>query len=166
MSIEPFIGEIQAFAFGYAPKGWAICNGQTLPINRNMSLFSILGTTYGGDGITNFKLPDLRGRTPVHVGNGVLQGQSAGEEAHALTANEIPAHTHQVTGSTNAADSNKPAGNIWCQTPSNSYTAEPNTTMSPNALGNAGGSQPHSNMQPYLVINYCIALNGIFPSRE
>jgi microcystin-dependent protein len=166
MSLEPFIGEIQAFAFGFSPRGWAVCNGQLLAISTNQALFSILGTTYGGDGRTTFKLPDLRGKTPVHVGNGVSLGQSLGEEAHPLTVDEIPAHLHQVSGTTSAANSNKPSGNVWGLTPENSYTANPNISMSPNALANAGGSQPHSNMQPYLILTYCIAINGIFPSRN
>jgi microcystin-dependent protein len=166
MSVEPFVGEIQAFAFGFEPRGWAACNGQILSINQNQALFSILGTTYGGDGMTTFRLPDLRGRTAVQVGNGVSLGQSSGEEAHPLTLNEIPAHNHQALGNTSASNSNKPSGNVWGPTPTNSYTANPNTTMSPNALANAGGNWAHSNMQPYLVLTYCIALNGIFPSRN
>ncbi|MFC5649787.1 phage tail protein [Paenibacillus solisilvae] len=163
---EPFLGEIQAFAFGFEPRGWAACSGQLLPINTNQALFSILGTTYGGDGITTFCLPDLRGRAAVHPGNGVSLGQAAGEEAHTLTANEMPQHNHQVMANTSSSTSNKPAGNVWGPAQENSYTASPNTSMSPNALSNAGGSQAHPNMQPYLALNYCIALTGIFPSRN
>lgn len=165
---EPFLGEIQAFGFGFVPKGWAACNGQLLPINQNQALFSILGTTYGGNGVTTFALPDLRGRVPVHTGQGVALGQSAGEENHTLTVNEMPMHTHQAVGTTTASTSSKPAGLVWGPSPNNAntYTSTANTTMSPSALGNAGGSQAHSNMQPSIVLNYCIAINGIFPSRN
>lgn len=165
---EPFIGEIQAFSFNYAPRGWALCNGQLLAINQNQALYAILGNTYGGDGVTTFALPDLRGRTPVHVGQGVTLGQSAGEEAHTLTVNEMPQHTHQAMANQSNSTSSKPTDNVWGPAPagSNSYTATANAVMNANALSTAGGSQPHSNMQPSLVLNYCIALQGIFPSRN
>ncbi|WNQ13160.1 tail fiber protein [Paenibacillus aurantius] len=163
---QPFIGEIQAFAFTYAPRGWAQCNGQMLPINQNQALFSILGVTYGGDGVTTFALPDLRGRVPVHVGNGVTLGQSAGEEAHVLTVNEMPAHIHGVVGSTKPASQVNPAGQLWAVPTASMYGATPTTTMAPSAMGSAGSSQAHANMQPYSVLNYCISISGIFPTRD
>lgn len=165
---EPFLGQIQAFGFGFVPRGWLACNGQLLPINGYQALFAILGTTYGGNGINTFALPDLRGRAVVHPGQGVSLGQSAGEEAHTLSVNEIPQHTHQAMASTTASTSSKPAGLVWGPAPAgaNAYTASSNTTMNPTALGSTGGSQAHSNMQPNLVLNYCIAINGIFPSRN
>lgn len=166
---EPFIGEIKLFGFNYAPQGWALCNGQLLPINQNQALFSILGTTYGGNGQTTFALPDLRGRTPVHVGNGVVLGQSAGEENHTLTTNEMPQHTHQVTASGAAANQKAVTGNIWADlgTTANPYSPNgPLTTMHPGSMTDAGGSQSHSNMQPYLALNFCIAIMGIYPTRN
>ncbi|MGN7360678.1 phage tail protein [Paenibacillus sp. SAF-054] len=162
---EPFIGEIRVFSFGIVPKGWAACNGQTLPINQNQALYSILGTLYGGDGVTTFALPDLRGRAPVHQGSGLLLGQSAGEEHHTLTVQEMPQHTHQVSGA-GTSSSNKAANNVWGTAPSLMYAANATSQMSPNALLSAGQSQPHNNMQPYTVLSYCIAINGIFPSRN
>ncbi len=164
---EPFLGEIKLFGFGYAPRGWAQCNGQLLAINQNQALFAILGTTYGGNGQTTFALPDLRGRTPVHMGNGVTLGQSAGEEAHTLTTLEMPMHTHIASASTAAPSQPSPAGGLWAQSDAQNYsTATPNTQLSGAAIGSAGQSQPHSNMQPYLTLNFCIALVGIFPSRN
>lgn len=166
----PFLGQISLFSFGFAPKGFALCNGQILPINQNQALFSLLGTTYGGNGQTTFALPDLRGRTPLHFGanQGFVQGQASGEENHTLIASEMPAHVHlancnnSTTGS--VAD---PTGAFWGSPSKNAYTAtSPDSTMAANALGTAGGSQPHQNMSPYLTINFCIALTGIFPSRN
>lgn len=164
---EPFIGEVKVISFNFAPKGWAFCNGQVLPINQNQALFSLLGTTYGGNGQTTFALPNLQGRMPLHVGNGFNQGQSAGETAHTLTVAEMPAHTHSGSGNT-AANAAAVANNFWAANSLSSYAtgASPNTTMHPSAIGNAGGSQPHDNMPPYLVLNFIIALQGIFPSRN
>lgn len=163
----PYIGEIKIIAWNFAPKNWALCNGQLLPINQNQALFSILGTTYGGNGQTTFALPDLRGRTPLHTGNGFVLGQSAGEESHTLNISEIPAHSHAAVGSSNTADQSSPVNNYWAV--SGSYTAfagSPNEAMAPGAVSAAGGSQPHTNMPPYLVLNFVIALQGIFPSRN
>lgn len=163
---EPFIGEVKLFGFNYAPKGWALCNGQLLPINQNQALFSLLGTTYGGNGVNTFALPDLRGRTPVHVGNGVMLGESAGEEAHTLTSTEMPMHTHTLSAS--SADDNKTTatGNVWGKSTNNPYAPDSNTTLAATAIGAAGQSQPHENRQPYLTLNFCIALVGIYPSRN
>ncbi|OBZ15961.1 MULTISPECIES: phage tail protein [Bacillales] len=165
---ESFIGDIRLFGFGFTPKNWAACEGQLLPINQNQALFSILGTTYGGNGTTTFALPDLRGRAPVHIGNGINLGGKAGEAAHTLTYSEMPAHNHIAQGTEKTASEYSPIGHAWAVpgVNSGSYATTPNTTMSPNALSTAGGSQPHSNMQPYLAMNYCICTNGIFPSRN
>ena len=160
---EPFLSEIRIMSFVFAPKGWAVCNGQLLPINQNQALFSLLGTTYGGNGQTNFALPDLRGRAAMHMGTNTL-GSRFGEEAHTLTQSEMPQHNHFVNCSTqngNAADINILAAL------SEGYTT-PNdlTTLQPATVTNPGGSQPHQNQPPYLVLNYIIALVGIFPSRN
>ena len=164
---EPFIGELKLFSFGFAPRGWALCNGQLLPINQNQALFSLLGTNYGGDGRTTFALPNLQGRVPVHVGNGLSLGQAAGEVSHALVSPELPTHTHLVNGSPNTATVVSPTGNYLATSPGNDYVAPPgNTTLMAATLSNAGGSQPHDNMSPYLVLNICIALQGIFPSQN
>jgi microcystin-dependent protein len=161
----PFLGEIRIFSFNFAPKGWAMCNGQSMAINQNQALFSILGTTYGGDGINTFALPNLQGRMPVHVGNGILLGQSGGEANHTLTIPELPAHTHVAAGSSTPANLGVPTGNLWA-TGNAAYNPTANTTMNPAGILPAGGSQPHPNMSPYLVVNICIALQGIFPSRN
>ncbi len=164
---EPFIGEIRAFPYGFAPRGWALCNGAILSIAQNQALYAILGTMYGGNGTTTFALPDLRGRAPVHPGNGITLAQASGEEAHTLTISEMPAHNHQAVGSTNSASTKVAAGNVWATTQSLLYsTTQGNQTMSHQALGNEGNSQPHENMQPYLVLSYCIAIRGIFPTRN
>lgn len=164
---EPFLGEIRSFSFSYAPTGWALCAGQTLPINQNQALFSLLGTAYGGDGVSTFALPDLRGRTPVHLGNGVTQGQSSGEEAHTLTAAEMPGHTHAAVGGAGGPVLGAPQGHTWGTTANtNLYATSANGVMAPSAIGSAGASQAHSNMQPYQVLNYCIALAGIYPTRD
>jgi microcystin-dependent protein len=162
----PFLGEIKIVSFNYAPKGWALCNGQLLPINQNAALFSLLGTFYGGNGTTTFALPNLQARMPVHVGNGYTQGQLGGEVNHTLIVTEIPAHTHAVQGVTSNASSASATGNSWAVTTQNAYAASPNTTLAPAAAASAGGSQPHNNMPPYLVLNFVIALQGIFPSRN
>jgi microcystin-dependent protein len=160
---EPFLGEIRLMSFSFAPKGWALCNGQFLPINQNQALFALLGTTYGGNGQTTFALPDLRGRAPIHVGDGFTQGQIAGEEAHTLTQNELPPHNHSFSASSTNADT--PDATILAKS-NNVYGPAGNpTTLSPAAISKTG-SQPHENMQPYAVISFCIALQGIFPSRN
>ncbi len=160
---EPFLGELKLMSFNFAPKGWAQCNGQLLPINQNQALFSLLGTTYGGNGQTTFGLPDMRGRVPIHRGS-FTQGQTVGEESHTLTSAEMPAHNHNVSASSQNGDQAEPkilaaAANVYA-TPSNF------TPIAPGTVGNTGGSQAHENRQPYLVLNWCIALQGIFPSRN
>jgi microcystin-dependent protein len=162
----PFLGQISIFSFNFAPKGWAQCNGQTLPINQNAALFALLGTTYGGNGTTTFALPNMQGRTPVYIGNGITQGLSAGEENHTLVVGEMPAHTHPAAGGP-PATLVTPSGNLpGSGTTTNFYAASANTSMNPQAITNAGASQPHPNLSPYLVLNFCIALQGIFPSRN
>jgi microcystin-dependent protein len=160
----PYLGEIRIFSFNFPPKGWALCNGQTLPINQNQALFSLLGTTYGGNGINTFLLPNLQSRTPIYVGNGFVLGQTGGEQNHTLIINEMPGHTHLVTASSFAADKSVTLGNVWAQTDS-AYDSVATGTMDPTAVPMVGG-QPHNNMPPYLVLNFCIALSGIFPSRN
>lgn len=163
---EPFVGEIRLFANNYAPQGWMFCEGQILPINTNQALYAILGNVYGGNGVTTFALPDYRGRVPVHVSPTIPLGTAQGEAAHTLTIHEMPQHTHQVSGSSNLASAPSPAGNVWAAA-NNVYTpAAALSTMDPASIGAAGGSQPHNNMQPYQVLNYAIAVVGIFPSRN
>lgn len=164
---DPFIAEIRIVGFQFAPRGWARCDGQLLPINQNTLLFSLLGTTYGGDGRTTFALPDLRGRVPFHVGGGFVQGQTGGEENHTLTLSELPAHTHNLQASTAAASSVFPANNALAQGSAPLYGPANNLApLGVQSVGEAGGSQPHENMQPYLVLNFVIALQGIFPPRD
>jgi len=162
----PFLGEIKIISWNFPPKGWAFCNGQLLDINSNQALFSILGTTYGGNGQTNFALPDLRGRAPIHMGGGFVEGERAGEENHTLITSEMPAHNHLVSASSVAPDQGLPTGNQWGSVASGYSSSAPNTTFAPSAMTNTGGSQPHNNMQPFLVLNFVIALQGIFPSRN
>jgi microcystin-dependent protein len=161
---EPFLSEIRIMSFVFAPKGWALCDGQLLPINQNQALFSLLGTTFGGDGRVNFALPDLRGRTPIHVGSGHTLGERGGEQAHTLSIAEIPTHVHVAQASSAAGTTNIPTNNVLASA-NNLWTAPNNLTpMLPATLTNVGGSQAHLNMQPFLTLNLCIALQGIFPS--
>jgi microcystin-dependent protein len=163
---EPFLGEIKVISWNFPPKGWAFCNGQLLPINQNQALFSILGTTYGGDGRTTFGLPNLQGRLPVHVGNGISLGEQGGETAHTINISEMAAHTHAPVGSTAVPTTPAVGGNLWAPSNSNPFAATGNNSMNPAGLTNTGGSQPHENMSPYLVLNFIIALQGIFPSQN
>jgi microcystin-dependent protein len=161
----PYLSEIRVMSFNFPPKGWAACNGQLLPINQNQPLFSLLGTTYGGDGRTNFALPNLQGRAPMHFGQGYSLGTAAGAEAHTLTASEMPAHLHVLNASKADATSVIPTGAVLADTPGQIYADPKNfTTLLPESIDPVGGSQPHTNMQPYLVLNFCIALVGEFPS--
>ena len=166
---EPFLSEIRLMSFSFAPKGWAMCNGQLMPINQNQALFSLLGTTFGGDGRVNFALPDLRGRTPIHVGSGHTLGERGGEQAHTLSIAELPTHTHVFNGTNNNATQAGPtpsnttlgyarAGNQMYGPPQNLVS------MNPSMAANTGGSQAHLNMQPFLTLTFSIALQGIFPS--
>ncbi|HZF96002.1 MAG TPA: tail fiber protein [Allosphingosinicella sp.] len=167
---EPFLAEIRLMSFNFAPKGWALCNGQLLPINQNQALFALLGTTFGGDGRVNFALPDYRGRTPIHVGSGHTLGERAGEQAVTLTIAQLPTHTHVLSGSTSVGNTVNPRplnsnGAVFARDPGAAYGAAANlTTLAPGSVGNVGGSQAHLNMQPYLALTFCIALQGIFPS--
>src|SRR6266446_9140337 len=151
---EPFMSEIRIFSFNFAPKGWAFCNGQLLPINQNQALFSLLGTTYGGNGQTTFALPNLQGRTPLHVGSGIALGELGGETAHTLNISEMPAHNHIPLGNSNAASVGPAANNFWSQT--GSYAPSPDSAMNPASILPTGGSQHHENMSPYLVLNFII----------
>lgn len=164
---EPFLSEIRIMSFVFAPKGWAQCNGQLLPINQNQALFSLLGTTFGGDGRVNFALPDLRGRTPIHVGSGHTLGERGGEQAHTLSISELPTHTHFLNATTSVSTTNTPGTGVMLaqSTAADLYAGAANlVAMSPAAIGNVGGSQAHLNMQPFLTLSFCIALQGIFPS--
>jgi microcystin-dependent protein len=162
----PFLSEIRIVSFNFPPKGWALCNGQTLPINQNQALFALLGTTYGGNGQTTFNLPNLQGRSPVHEGNGIVLGQSAGEATHTLLVTEIPSHTHQVSGSSAAGTLPGASANLWGTNAANPYNSATNTPMNPACVSVAGSNLPHENMSPYLVLNFVIALQGIFPSQN
>jgi microcystin-dependent protein len=168
----PFMAEIRIVSFNFPPKGWAFCNGQLLPINQNQALFALLGTTYGGDGRTTFALPDFRGAAPVHTGSTTPLGSKGGEATHTLILSEIPTHTHLLTATSQDATENSISGNTTNpSTPAVSNTsiysnAAPNAIFAPAAVGSVGGSTPHSNMQPSLVLTFIIALVGIFPSRN
>jgi microcystin-dependent protein len=166
---EPFLSEIRIMSFEFPPKGWALCNGHLLPINQNQALFSLLGTTFGGDGRVNFALPDLRARTPIHVGSGHTLGERGGEQAHTLSIAELPTHTHVLNGSSAAASVSVPGGNLPAVVDTSTFgsayaSAQGLVAMAPAAIANAGGSQAHLNMQPFLTLSFCIALQGIFPS--
>jgi microcystin-dependent protein len=173
---QPFIGEIRCFSFGFAPKGWALCNGQALAINQNQALFSILGTTYGGNGTTTFALPNLQCQAPAHVGPGFVLGQAVGEFNHTLTIPEMPAHNHAIAsvivepgGATEHAAVPSATAAIGPSNPDGLYNpsaANNAVTLASSVLSSVGGSQPHPNMQPYLVLSFCVALVGIFPSRN
>lgn len=161
---EPFLSEIRIFSFGFAPKGWALCNGQLLPINQNQALFSLLGTTFGGDGRVNFALPNLQGQVPIHVGQGFTLGEKGGEQAHTLSIAELPTHTHSANA-TNSNGSVIVPGTTVLGAFNNGYAAAAAlTSLNPTHIANTGGSQAHLNMQPFLTLNFCIALQGIFPS--
>ena len=162
---EPFLSEIRIMSFSFAPKGWALCNGQLLPINQNQALFSLLGTTFGGNGQTNFALPNLQGRTPIHVGSGHTLGEQGGEQAHTLSIAELPTHAHVANATANSGTAQTAAGNVLGGVPGRAYTdAAALVTLAPSSVTNVGGSQAHLNMQPFLTLNFCIALQGIFPS--
>jgi microcystin-dependent protein len=164
---EPFLGEVKIVGFNFAPRGWATCDGQLLPINQNQSLYSLLGTAYGGDGRTTFALPDLRGRTPTHVGDGYQWGQKGGAETQTLNVNEIPAHTHPASASGDATNAPVPAGNILATPSQPLYVAPANLKqMHASSVSSAGDGQAHDNMQPYTVLNFVIALRGLFPPRN
>lgn len=174
---EPFIGEIRMVGFNYAPRGWALCNGQLLGIAQNSALFALLGTTYGGDGRATFGLPDLRGRVAIHQGDGpatspYVMGQAGGSETVTLLSTQMPAHSHGLTAFNGSPSTNNPTSAVISSAQTevgetiNSFAASPNTLMSPAAISPSGGSQPHNNIQPYLCVNFIIALEGIYPSRN
>lgn len=166
MSI-PFLGEIRLMSFVFAPSGWALCNGQLLPINQNQALFSLLGSTYGGDGRVNFALPDLRARVPIHTGNGHTLGERGGEQAHTLSISELPTHTHLLNASSAATGGNALPLGRFLGGANNAYHAPSQlVAMNPGTVTNTGGSQAHLNMQPFLTLSFCIALQGIFPSQN
>jgi microcystin-dependent protein len=162
---EPFLSEIRIMSFVFAPKGWALCNGQLMPINQNQALFSLLGTTFGGDGRVNFALPDLRSRVPIHVGSGHTLGEKGGEPAHTLSIAEMPTHMHVMQAATATGDVPIPLNNLLATTPAKIYDGPANlVNLIPATVPNVGGSQAHINMEPFLVLSFCIALQGIFPS--
>lgn len=161
---EPFLSEIRIMSFGFAPKGWALCNGQLLPINQNQALFSLLGTTFGGDGRVNFALPDLRARAPIHTGSSHTLGEKGGEQAHTLSIAELPTHDHVLQASNGNAATNSPTGNVLGNATAVYHAATNLVALNPGSVTNTGGSQAHNNMQPYLTLSFCIALQGIFPS--
>ena len=168
---EPFLAEVRMVGFNFAPRGWAFCDGQILPINQNQSLYSLLGTTYGGDGRTSFALSDLRGRTPIHVGGGHPQAQKSGVETVTLSAAQMPNHDHTAQASSENATLNNPEGGVFGQS-LNLYVPEVSASnpapqaISAATVANVGGGQAHNNMQPYIAVNFCIALRGLFPSRN
>lgn len=163
---QPYVGEIRMFAGNFAPAGWMFCEGQLLPISENETLFQLIGTTYGGDGESTFALPDLRGRLPVHMGNGFVLAETGGVEEVTLTVNQIPSHTHSLLASTNVSQDTSPSAKVTGQTGSALLYIQdqPDSNMSPSAVTSVGGSQPHTNFQPYLCVDFIISLFGIFPS--
>jgi len=165
---QPYVGEIRMFAGNFPPNGWMFCQGQLLPISENTTLFQLIGTTYGGDGESTFALPDLRGRIPIHQGNGFILAETGGAEEITLTVNQIPAHSHPLLGSTNAASATAPGGSVFARTSLATITPygsdAPSTNLSPSTVGPIGGSQPHTNFQPYLCVDFIISLFGLFPS--
>jgi microcystin-dependent protein len=164
---EPFLGEVKLISWNFPPKGWAFCNGQLMPINQNQALFSILGTMYGGNGQTTFALPDFRGRAAIHQGGGFNVGQNGGEEFHTLNINELPTHNHFVNASNTQGDQTAVQSHILAQEVGKPYGAFGTTnTLNSTTISNTGGSQPHENRQPFLVLNFIIALQGIFPSQN
>jgi microcystin-dependent protein len=165
---EPFLSEIRIMSFSFPPKGWALCDGQLLPINQNQALFSLLGTTYGGDGRVTFGLPDLRSRIPIHMGSGHTLGERGGEQAHTLSIAELPTHTHVVSGTSNAGTALVASGNLLAKNANLGFHSPDNSlgAMALGTVGNTGGSQAHLNMQPFLTLSFCIALQGIFPSQN
>jgi microcystin-dependent protein len=162
---EPFIGEIRVISFNFPPRGWAFCNSQLLQITQNQALFSILGTMYGGDGRTTFALPNLQGRVPLHQGSGYAVGQVGGEASHTLTQSEMPAHVHPSSAASDVTTTS-PANAVWGTSSRPTYAASPDGLMNPATVSTTGGGQPHENFPPYLVLNFVIALVGIFPSRN
>jgi microcystin-dependent protein len=170
---EPFLGEISIVGFNFAPQGWAFCNGQILAISQNTALFSLLGTTYGGDGITTFALPDLRGRVAIHMGQGpglssYVEGQIGGTETTTLLVAQMPAHSHAAMADATNGSSDTPTGLVVARNAAGvpQYGSNPTVALAPQAIGSTGGTQPHNNLQPYLTLNFIIALSGIFPSRS
>ncbi len=164
---DPFLSEIRIMSFNFAPKGWAMCNGQFLPINQNQALFALLGTTYGGNGQTTFALPNLRGRVPVHEGDGLTLGESAGQEFHTVTQGELPQHVHMVNCTASSVVTDDPTNKLLGRAAGNVYGSATNlVAMAPQMVSSVGGSQGHENRQPYLVLTFCIALQGIFPSQN
>lgn len=162
---EPFLAEVRIMSFNFPPKGWALCDGQVLPINQNQALFSLLGTTFGGNGQTTFGLPNLRGRTPIHMGSGHTIGEAAGAEAITLNVHQLPTHTHPAASVNASASTNSPNG-AYLAASTAVYHAPTNLiSLTPGTITSVGGSQPHTNMQPFLTLNCCIALQGIFPSQ-
>jgi microcystin-dependent protein len=163
---EPFLSEIRIMSFGFPPRGWALCNGQLLPINQNQALFSLLGTTFGGDGRVNFALPDLRSRVPIHVGSGHTLGERGGEQAHTLSISELPTHTHVLNGTSGIGNALIPVNNLLATSnlPAYHLPDQNLAAMAPQSVANVGGAQAHLNMQPFLTLSFCVALQGIFPS--
>jgi microcystin-dependent protein len=162
---QPYVGEIRMFAGNFAPAGWMFCEGQLLPISENETLFQLIGTTYGGDGQSTFALPDLRGRIPIHQGNGFILAETGGAEEITLTVNQIPAHTHPMLSTNDLSTSTTPQNHVLCQSANKNFRAgNPSVFLAPQSISPVGGSQPHNNFQPYLCVDFIISLFGIFPS--
>jgi microcystin-dependent protein len=163
---DPYIGEIRMFAGNFAPRDWAFCAGQAIAISENEALFALIGTTYGGDGVNTFNLPDLRGRIPIHQGPSFAIGQMAGEESVTLTPNQLPQHTHTAHADAGAGGQTSPAGNVWAGSSDFAVAGSIDAQMAAGALEVAGGSEPHDNMVPFLAVHFIICLFGIFPSQN